>query len=113
MTDSRAEGQSESQSQTPEPLAINPDLIRKYAEGASEWGITQLIALFDFQRRQMQRAEDLCRVAWDQVIKEAKVKGQTQDPGPRPEPSKPKAGPWVSKPKSRPTADALEIDLEL
>lgn len=52
-------------SETSEPLAINPDLIRKYAAGASDFGIAQLITLFDFQRRNMQRAEDLCRAAWD------------------------------------------------
>jgi len=68
-----------------ETPAINPDLIRKYAAGATEEGIKNLITLFDFQRRQMQRAEDLCRTAWNHARQtEAKAEVKAPIPANRP-----------------------------
>jgi len=100
--------------QAKEPLAINPDLIREYAAGAEEWGIQQLITLFDFQRRQMQRAEDLCRAAWAHAIELQKQLSRTtvSERPPRqdaPE-RRPERRPEAPKPR-KPSAEALEIDL--
>lgn len=56
-------------------VSINEDLIRQYATGATPDGIRNLITLFTHQQDRMQRAEALCRAAWDHAIKlEKKIK---------------------------------------
>jgi hypothetical protein len=60
--------------------AINEALIRQYVDQhalGDPDGLRNLISIFDFQRRQMQRAEDLCRIAWAEVERLSKL-GRTQ-----------------------------------
>lgn len=58
-------------------VSINEDLIRQYATGATPDGIQNLITLFTHQQDRMQRAEALCRAAWDHAIKlEKKIYGE-------------------------------------
>lgn len=97
--------------------AINESLIRQYANryrDGDETAFRDLITVFDFQRRQMQRAEELSRIAWQEVERKAKLapslypESNTQ-PTTRAAPTAPKAAGASRKP----TAPALAEDLNM
>lgn len=69
---------------------INADLIRRYAQGANEWGIAQLITLFDHLRKCSQRAEYLSTAYLKRIQQlEARISRETTPPTIRTNPGEP------------------------
>jgi hypothetical protein len=61
---------------TPTFPGINADLVRQYAAGASDFGTSQLLTLFDFLRRSEQRAAQLSQAYLRRIAElEARLEG--------------------------------------
>lgn len=101
--------------------ALNEDLIRRYATGATPDGIRNLITLMDFWKRQLDRVEIGNRAAWAEVHKlqtqlslNAEPPGQPHvgAPSPRPQPTTGAGNGRQAPPtKPKPTNQAIEINL--